>query len=298
MRRGGQQCWELVWSSAETESQQRARCLKPLDPAALAVLPPAGMNILVCTPGRLLQHMDETPGFDASHLQILVLDEADRILDMVRMRGHGGCQSGGFMHCLMARRELPPTPVAGEHPRTLPPLSDPSDALPLRAQGFSATLNAIVDNIPRERQTLLFSATQTKSVKDLARLSLKVRWWRRQGRRLEGCMPEMGGCQNAATGSAGLQLEHYKCEAAVPRPDRTVCHEPTPRIPLPLLFPLPRTGPGVHLCARRGGHAHAAEAAAGLHGVPAAGQDGHTLVLHQDPPQGGPLFAFRRVLQA
>jgi len=42
------------------------------------------MNILVCTPGRLLQHMDETPGFDASTLQLLVLDEADRILDMVR----------------------------------------------------------------------------------------------------------------------------------------------------------------------------------------------------------------------
>ena len=42
------------------------------------------MNILVCTPGRLLQHMDETPGFEAGGLQILVLDEADRILDMAR----------------------------------------------------------------------------------------------------------------------------------------------------------------------------------------------------------------------
>lgn len=41
------------------------------------------MNILVATPGRLLQHMDETPDFDASMLQILILDEADRILDMV-----------------------------------------------------------------------------------------------------------------------------------------------------------------------------------------------------------------------
>lgn len=28
------------------------------------------MNILVATPGRLLQHMDETPGFDASNLQV------------------------------------------------------------------------------------------------------------------------------------------------------------------------------------------------------------------------------------
>ncbi len=43
----------------------------------------AGMNILICTPGRLLQHMDETPDFDASNVQILVLDEADRILDLV-----------------------------------------------------------------------------------------------------------------------------------------------------------------------------------------------------------------------
>ena len=42
-----------------------------------------GINILVCTPGRLLQHMDETPGFDCSQLQCLVLDEADRILDLV-----------------------------------------------------------------------------------------------------------------------------------------------------------------------------------------------------------------------
>ncbi|GBF94447.1 ATP-dependent RNA helicase [Raphidocelis subcapitata] len=80
----------------------------------------ATLNVLIATPGRLLQHMDETPGFDASGLQMLVLDEADRILDM----------------------------------------------------GFAATLDAIIANLPRARQTLLFSATQTKSVRDLARLSL------------------------------------------------------------------------------------------------------------------------------
>lgn len=80
------------------------------------------MNVIVCTPGRLLQHMDETEGFDCTNLQMLVLDEADRILDM----------------------------------------------------GFAKTLNAILENIPKARQTLLFSATQTKSVRDLARLSLNV----------------------------------------------------------------------------------------------------------------------------
>jgi ATP-dependent RNA helicase DDX10/DBP4 len=79
------------------------------------------MNLLVCTPGRLLQHMDETPQFDCVSLKMLVLDEADRILDL----------------------------------------------------GFAATLTAILSNLPSTRQTLCFSATQTKSVKDLARLSLR-----------------------------------------------------------------------------------------------------------------------------
>lgn len=31
------------------------------------------MNILVCAPGRLLQHMDETPNFECSHLQVLIM---------------------------------------------------------------------------------------------------------------------------------------------------------------------------------------------------------------------------------
>lgn len=39
--------------------------------------------------------------------------------------------------------------------------------------GFSEQLNSILGYLPTERQTLLFSATQTRSVKDLARLSLK-----------------------------------------------------------------------------------------------------------------------------
>ena len=78
------------------------------------------MNVLIGTPGRILQHMDQTIGFNTSNLQILVLDEADRCLDM----------------------------------------------------GFSKTLDSIVDNLPASRQTLLYSATQSQSLQNLARLSL------------------------------------------------------------------------------------------------------------------------------
>ncbi|WP_437922222.1 DEAD/DEAH box helicase [Sphingobacterium sp. LRF_L2] len=40
-----------------------------------------GVNIIVATPGRLLAHLSSGK-FDFSHLQFLVLDEADRMLDM------------------------------------------------------------------------------------------------------------------------------------------------------------------------------------------------------------------------
>ncbi|XP_058797144.1 probable ATP-dependent RNA helicase DDX10 isoform X3 [Phymastichus coffea] len=39
--------------------------------------------------------------------------------------------------------------------------------------GFEQTMNAIIENLPQTRTTLLFSATQTRSVQTLARLSLK-----------------------------------------------------------------------------------------------------------------------------
>ncbi|CAD6223652.1 unnamed protein product [Miscanthus lutarioriparius] len=40
-------------------------------------------------------------------------------------------------------------------------------------RGFRTQVDAIISQIPKVRQTLLFSATQTKSVKDLARVSLR-----------------------------------------------------------------------------------------------------------------------------
>uniref|UniRef100_A0ABD2WDY1 ATP-dependent RNA helicase n=1 Tax=Trichogramma kaykai TaxID=54128 RepID=A0ABD2WDY1_9HYME len=41
-----------------------------------------GVNIVVATPGRLLQHLQETTDFLFKNLQCLIIDEADRILDI------------------------------------------------------------------------------------------------------------------------------------------------------------------------------------------------------------------------
>ncbi|UNI16788.1 RNA helicase [Purpureocillium takamizusanense] len=108
------------------------------------------MNILVCTPGRMLQHLDQTAGFDADNLQILVLDEADRIMDM----------------------------------------------------GFRSAVDALVEHLPKTRQTLMFSATQSKKVSDLARLSLKE--------------PEYVSVHEAATTATPTNLQQHYITTPLP----------------------------------------------------------------------------------
>ena len=80
-----------------------------------------GVNLLIATPGRLLDHLQNTRGFVFKNLKALVIDEADRILEV----------------------------------------------------GFEEEMRQIVRILPKERQTMLFSATQTTKVSDLARISLK-----------------------------------------------------------------------------------------------------------------------------
>ena len=41
-----------------------------------------GLNLIIATPGRLLDHLQNTPGFVYKNIKILVLDEADRILEV------------------------------------------------------------------------------------------------------------------------------------------------------------------------------------------------------------------------
>lgn len=80
-----------------------------------------GINILVATPGRLLDHLQNTPDFLYKNLQCLVIDEADRILEI----------------------------------------------------GFEEEVKQIIKLLPKRRQTMLFSATQTKKTEALTALALK-----------------------------------------------------------------------------------------------------------------------------
>ncbi|RVD81630.1 uncharacterized protein DFL_009486 [Arthrobotrys flagrans] len=81
-----------------------------------------GINLLIATPGRLLDHLQNTQGFVFKNLKALVIDEADRILEV----------------------------------------------------GFEDEMRQIIKILPKEdRQSMLFSATQTTKVEDLARISLR-----------------------------------------------------------------------------------------------------------------------------
>jgi ATP-dependent RNA helicase RhlE len=75
-----------------------------------------GVNVLVATPGRLLDHI-KVSNVDFSQIEFLVLDEADRMLDM----------------------------------------------------GFIPDVLTIIRRLPKQRQTLLFSATLSDKIETLAR---------------------------------------------------------------------------------------------------------------------------------
>ncbi|TIA87671.1 hypothetical protein E3P99_03023 [Wallemia hederae] len=77
-------------------------------------------DVVIATPGRLIDHVRNSPSFNLDSLDILIMDEADRMLE----------------------------------------------------DGFKDELDEIVKECPKNRQTMLFSATMTDKVDELVRLSL------------------------------------------------------------------------------------------------------------------------------
>ena len=86
----------------------------PLKPQATSL--EKGVHIVIGTPGRIEDHLNKN-SLDLSHMKTLVLDEADRMLDM----------------------------------------------------GFQKTLDQIIEQVPMDRQTLLFSATFPDPIKVIAK---------------------------------------------------------------------------------------------------------------------------------
>ncbi len=79
-----------------------------------------GADVVIATPGRMISHLQNS-GVDLSHVECLILDEADRMLDM----------------------------------------------------GFSEDIMKIVSHMPKERQTIMFSATLPPKIRELAKTILR-----------------------------------------------------------------------------------------------------------------------------
>jgi ATP-dependent RNA helicase DDX51/DBP6 len=79
---------EMQETTIDTENELDYEYYDELDPEDYLVTLPehvpnytSKIDILICTPGRLVDHIRSTPGFTLEDLQWLVIDEADRLLD-------------------------------------------------------------------------------------------------------------------------------------------------------------------------------------------------------------------------
>lgn len=53
-------------------------CSGGLDLKSQEVALRLGPDVLIATPGRLIDHLHNTPSFELSQIEVLILDEADR----------------------------------------------------------------------------------------------------------------------------------------------------------------------------------------------------------------------------
>ncbi|KAJ7039617.1 DEAD-domain-containing protein [Mycena alexandri] len=120
------------------------------------------IDILICTPGRLIDHLNGTPNFSLQHLRFLVIDEADRLLAQSFQEW--------LVQVLAATRppsqESPVSNVLPQHPDAVAPAF--RSLLP-----YAKIPSFVTERKESSCQKLLFSATLTRDPGKLAALELR-----------------------------------------------------------------------------------------------------------------------------
>ncbi|GKY99769.1 hypothetical protein MPSEU_000930900 [Mayamaea pseudoterrestris] len=76
------QILEVVQALGQTIAATSTCIVGGVDRASQAIALARNPHIVIATPGRLIDHLQDTKGFTLRHVQYLVLDEADRMLSM------------------------------------------------------------------------------------------------------------------------------------------------------------------------------------------------------------------------
>jgi ATP-dependent RNA helicase DDX51/DBP6 len=139
-------------------NEQSALCPKPNGGSST-------VDVLVCTPGRLMSHLESTPGFTLQHLRFLVIDEADRLVNQTYQN---------WIHRVIQASAVGPKNLSANQHTTdhLDPVTwrrDQGDLDPEKNQFINIDRSVCR---PVQLRKLLFSATLTKDPRKLAALGL------------------------------------------------------------------------------------------------------------------------------
>jgi ATP-dependent RNA helicase DDX51/DBP6 len=154
------------YGSIDSESLFSNRDIYYNAPGPLGI---SAVDILICTPGRLLDHIQNTAGFTLQHLRFLVLDEADRLLgnayhSWVRtlVQSANSTESSSFEFIRSRQEQMSKKEVEDNH----------------RDSGIDNTQSLITLSLPflaipqHPLQRLLFSATLADNPRKLAMLGI------------------------------------------------------------------------------------------------------------------------------
>ncbi|CAG7852587.1 ATP-dependent RNA helicase dbp6 [Serendipita indica DSM 11827] len=124
------------------------------------------VDILICTPGRLIDHINGTPNFTLQHLRFLVIDEADRLLNQSFQE---------WLKQVLNAISLPspngPRLSEGDRSELFPV---PDGIAPTWLSALVPTSPTDIDEAPRSScQKLLFSATLTRDPAKIVELQLR-----------------------------------------------------------------------------------------------------------------------------